>query len=471
MTLDTRDSIAPMDGEHELPFREVARGLSTPCWISDVEGSIVWVNEAWINYTGLDAHAVVEQGLESLHDPAILPEVRRRWDIAKKRQTPDEMTFPLRGRDGNFRPFLTRVVPIRDSAGVVTRWFGTNTDVSAQAEAERALRESQARLELATEAAELGVWDWDLDSDRFVYSPRARAICGLPVDSDITYNDVVRVTHPEDFPRTSAQAERAFDPAVRDTAPYRYRVVRPGGEVRWVLAHGRAIFIGNDEHARAVRYVGTLQDITERVMAQERQTLLMREVDHRAKNALAIAQALVHLTPADDPKIFKRTVEGRIASLARAHGLLAKGSWEGAELRTLIEQELRSFGFSTSDMITLDGPRYDLSASQAQSMALVLHELSANATKHGALGNAHGRLVVTWAAAEDGSLSLDWNERAPNARQVEQRPPGFGFTMIEELIVSQMGGRWTREWRPQGLNCVIALPRKRPALRANAKLN
>ncbi len=125
----------------ELPFRQVAQHLPTPCWISDAEGNIVWANDAWVDYTGMTPEMIRTEGLERLHDPAIYPLVRRQWAKTKAAGEPVEITFPLLGRDGRFRPFLTRVTPLRNSRGRITRWFGVNTDVSAQAGAESRFRE------------------------------------------------------------------------------------------------------------------------------------------------------------------------------------------------------------------------------------------------------------------------------------------------------------------------------------------
>ena len=159
--------------------------------------------------------------------------------------------------------------PIKDADGRVTGIFVEGHDVTERRTAESALRESQARLELATEAAELGIWDWDVATGRMTYSARARTICGFPPDLDVTYEDAERVTHPEDYPRTAAMAQRALDPALREQKPYEYRLLRPDGEVRWVVARGEAVFADVDGSERAVRYVGTLQDITERKRAVE----------------------------------------------------------------------------------------------------------------------------------------------------------------------------------------------------------
>lgn len=126
------------------------------------------------------------------------------------------------------------------------------------------MQDSEACLALATEAASIGIWEWDIASGRMVYSAQAKAICGFPPDHDVTYDDARRVTHPEDYRRTSAIARRALDPAVPEEVPYEYRIVRPDGAIRWVLAHGRAVFESTSGEVKAVRYVGTLQDITRR---------------------------------------------------------------------------------------------------------------------------------------------------------------------------------------------------------------
>ena len=143
-----------------------------------------------------------------------------------------------------------------------------------------AAQESE-RIALAAEAAQLGIWEWDVSSNTFVYSQRARAICGFEPDSEVTYADVVRVTHPEDFPRTSAQAQRALDPAIRERTPFEYRVLRCDGAVRWVRAYGYAVFSDHETEPKALKYVGTLEDITERVLA--------RRADEEAARQISLA--------------------------------------------------------------------------------------------------------------------------------------------------------------------------------------
>jgi PAS domain S-box-containing protein len=115
----------------------------------------------------------------------------------------------------------------------------------------------------------LGIWDWNLETGHMNYSPRARWISGFSPDEPITIDKVRGVTHPEDLPRTSELARRALDPNIRATDPYEYRIVRSDtGEVRWALAYGEAVFKRVGDTTKAVRFLGTIEDITERKLAE-----------------------------------------------------------------------------------------------------------------------------------------------------------------------------------------------------------
>src|SRR5437868_6682720 len=107
------------------------------------DGWIFWYNRLWYQFTGTTPEEMEGWGWQTVHDPGKLPEVLAQWKISIETGEPFEMTFPLRGSDGAFRPFLTRVFPVKDADGQVLRWFGTNTDITEQVEAETALRNSE----------------------------------------------------------------------------------------------------------------------------------------------------------------------------------------------------------------------------------------------------------------------------------------------------------------------------------------
>jgi PAS domain S-box-containing protein len=156
-------AIAADGAAEDLPFRELAKHLATPCWISDAEGVIVWVNDAWLAYTGVDVETIRAEGLKTLHDPTVYGDVVRKWMAMKAAGVADEMTFPLRGKDGRLRPFHTRVVPLRDSTGRITRWFGTNTDISAQSQTEAQLRSREEQWREVFDRAGDGIFITDAE--------------------------------------------------------------------------------------------------------------------------------------------------------------------------------------------------------------------------------------------------------------------------------------------------------------------
>ncbi|HEY0113231.1 MAG TPA: response regulator [Allosphingosinicella sp.] len=133
--------------ESERQFRTLANSIPTLCWIAGPDGHIFWYNRQWYDFTGTEPGDMEGWGWQSVHDPEVLPEVLERWRSSLETGQAFEMVFPLRRYDGKFRPFLTRVQPVRDSDGRIVRWFGTNTDIAAQRAAEQALEEKASDLE------------------------------------------------------------------------------------------------------------------------------------------------------------------------------------------------------------------------------------------------------------------------------------------------------------------------------------
>jgi PAS domain S-box-containing protein len=151
------------------------------------------------------------------------------------------------------------------------------------------LEESRARLALAVSATSLGIWDWDLTTNRMDYSDRAKEIFGFPLQGEVTFEMARDATHPEDLARTFALARQALDPEIKLKAPYEYRIVRPDGEVRWVIAHGECVFGAVDGETRALRYVGTIQDVTEAKKVEQ----ALRTSEERLRLVLGAARLAV----------------------------------------------------------------------------------------------------------------------------------------------------------------------------------
>ena len=183
------------------------------------------------------------------------------------------------------------------------------------------------------------------------------------------------------------------------------------------------------------------------------QELLAHEVDHRARNALAVIQSIVALTPGDDSLYFANAVRGRIHAMATAHNLLSESRWRGANLLNLVKEELAPYAQSS---IKIAGEAVSIAPSIAQSLALVLHELATNAAKYGALKDSEGSLSVSWQLSDE-RLELNWREEG-NADVVPPSRAGFGSKVIETSITGQLQGQIERDWKASGLVCSIRIP-------------
>lgn len=184
------------------------------------------------------------------------------------------------------------------------------------------------------------------------------------------------------------------------------------------------------------------------------QELLAREVDHRARNALAVIQSIVSMMPPTSGPTLAKVIEGRIRAMGRAHTLLSQTRWEGADLASLVDEELEPY--RAGDRISIHGPAVAIKPNVAQNFALAIHEMATNAAKYGALSTPKGRLDVSWALEAD-RLVLRWKETGgPQASRPEKL--GFGTKVIEASIKRQLDGSIENEWTADGLRITLAVP-------------
>ena len=312
------------------------------------------------------------------------------------------------------------------------------------------LLESEQRRSLAIAAGKMGSWDWDWVNGDWMWDEGQFQIFGLdPRTFEVTPSNVQRFLHPDD----TDELRKAVAQFTKGIKSYEaeFRIIRPDGEVRWCVGTAAATL---DKAGRVIRVSGVTVDITERKQAEERQNLLAREVDHRAKNALALAQSIVRLTRGENVKSYIRSVEGRINALARVHTVLSLSSWQGAEIRRLVDEELAPY--ASGDQIRLSGPEVQLEPATAQTLALATHELVTNSAKYGALSALSGRLSVDWEEQTD-RLRIIWSETGgPRVETPASR--GFGTRSVIASIESQLGGEAEFDWRPEGLVCRLSVP-------------
>jgi PAS domain S-box-containing protein len=315
------------------------------------------------------------------------------------------------------------------------------------------LLESEQRRSLALAAGNLGSWDWDLTTGRILWDEGQHAIYGVtPGEFVVTPEHYKVLILPEDWERLQVGMQSLLDQGRPHQAEFRIR--RPNGDLRWCASTAAAT---QDDTGKVVRISGVTMDITERKEAEERQGLLAREVDHRAKNAMAIVQSIVRLTKAESVSNYVSVIEGRIKALSRAHALLSNSRWQGADLDKLADEELAPYRSSQLDRISISGPKVTLEPTEAQTIALALHELATNAAKYGALSSAAGKLALSWEAQAD-ALTIHWHETAGPATQAPT-VTGFGTQIITGSIERQLGGSTNFKWLPSGLRCTLTIPR------------
>lgn len=225
-----------------------------------------------------------------------------------------------------------------------------------------------------------------------------------------------------------------------------------------------------EESGPAAHLAVSALDVTERVQASATLRLIMRELDHRMKNTLQVIQGIIRRTARAHTSVesFEHALLGRIGTMARAHSLLAEERWMGADLRSVILQELEPFDESHSARVS--GPPLRIHPRGALAFSMAVHELGTNATKYGALSVPQGRVAIDWALeGQDGDRALIFTWRESNGPRVhEPTQRGFGSLLLERSLAYDLDGQTEMEFRPDGVVCRITLPweRVKPAMAA-----
>jgi two-component sensor histidine kinase/CheY-like chemotaxis protein len=322
--------------------------------------------------------------------------------------------------------------------------------------ADRLGRSEQGRS-LAMVAGNMGSWDYELESGTWFWDEGQSRLFGVDHARFVpSLESVRRGVHGDDWKKVQ-DSFRQLTPENK-TCELEFRTVRPNGEIRWCIAAAVGSF---NESGGLAKLSGVTTDITDRKLAEERQALLAREVDHRAKNTLAVVQAIVRMAKRDGIEDYVRAVEGRIGALAQTHELLSQSRWEGADILRLVLDELAPYRSDGQQRVTAVGPSLVLVPEQAQLVAMAIHELATNAAKYGSLSVESGRVDVSWSTAE-GTLSLIWRE-ADGPKVVVPNKFGFGTKIISSLGGGRRG-RTEFDWRPAGLTFTLELQcRDQPA--------
>jgi two-component sensor histidine kinase len=255
----------------------------------------------------------------------------------------------------------------------------------------------------------------------------------------------------------------ALDPAEPKRAATQFRLRRGEGKVHWAETFGLSYFEGDGRDRRAASVVGTAADITERKEREEERKqrekkvhLLMREVNHRAKNMLSVVDAIARQTVASSIKDFVERFSERIQALAASQELLVRSEWQGVDVRDLVHGHLTYFADLMGSRIAVQGPKLRLNPASAQAIGLALHELATNAAKYGALSTGTGRVDVGW-GTDSGIFTMSWTEQGgPAVSPPKER--GFGTVVMKEMAERSVDGRVELDYAPSGVIWNLTCP-------------
>ncbi|MBZ5504508.1 MAG: PAS domain S-box protein [Acidobacteriia bacterium] len=265
---DTSVDVPSIIGEAQ--YRSVIDLLPQAVWIAGPEGTVIYCNQYWCEFSGLSLAQTAENGWVSILHPEDRPRAFASWRRAIAAGTPNQGEYRFRrARDGEYRWHLTQGVPMKDAGGRVMQRIGIAIDIHAQKANEIALRERDEQLHLAIEAARLGTWDYVLEGRRFSTSYRAKAMFGSPPDVELTYEGYLAIVHPEDRGLVREAYGRATSPNGLSEFEIHYRIMRPDSAVRWIAARGKGVFSGAGSQRKPVRLTGTVQDITDKKLADQ----------------------------------------------------------------------------------------------------------------------------------------------------------------------------------------------------------
>jgi PAS domain S-box-containing protein len=361
-------------------------------------------------------------------------------------------------RHGEVRWIESRVLVSYNELGRPVRRIGANIDVTERKRAEQALAERNIQLTLAAKSGLVGTYAYDADTEIMQISAGYAAIHGFPEGTtEISRSECLAGVHPDDIERVEDLRSEAFRECRREYN-VEYRIIRPGGELRWVESR---CFLSFSGEGHPERIVGVSIDITERKQVEEQQRTLLAELDHRVKNALSTVSAVVSHTQEGNRSVanFAAALKGRIRSMATTHELLSARRWQGIALAELVRRELAPY--TTRNNTDINGPDILLKPEAGQAMAMVLHELVTNAAKYGALSTNNGRVSVRWDRQPNGHshsyLVFEWQEIGGPSVVVLGKS-SYGTSTIRDLIPYEFSGRVDLVFAPEGVRYRLELP-------------
>lgn len=367
--------------------------------------------------------------------------------------------------DGSSVVVSLNIDPLRSSRGELVGAVNCFIDITDRKRMDAALEESRVRaleqeqrLAATYEHAAIGISEIAPDGGFLRVNEAICAITGYSRE-ELLGNRLFSYTHPDDAD-PDREAFRKQVAGELDFYSVEKRFIRKDGRVIWMSVRSSPVRSADDRLLYVVRVV---QDVTDRKVAEQRQKLLIDELNHRVKNTLATVQSLAAQTArgTHDPQAFRERFEGRLIALSKAHDQLTVHHWESADLRELLSGTFAPYAGIGPERVILRGEDIVLRPRAVLTLAMAMHELATNAAKYGALSVPGGAIELHWRPERDETgravLRIDWTERGGPPVAVPERR-GFGSKFIEGSIAAELGGSARLTFAPEGLRCEIAVP-------------
>jgi PAS domain S-box-containing protein len=344
---------------------------------------------------------------------------------------------------------------LAELAAVAGSLFELKDEARVRARTAAELIKEEWRHALTLEAGKVGSWVWDIRSGDVAANDILRRMFGFDPIRSISVDEIFAAVASEDRAALDSALEEAFEDGTDFVSEYR---VKSG---RWLIARGRVY--QRDATGKPLIMMGVNIDITDAREAADHTRHLLRELNHRVKNTLAMIQSLARQTVRKnpDPKDFIEAFSGRLRTLSEAHALLSDRNWSGIGLVELIQSQVGPYLIERPDALVIEGEDVQLPPDHALGLGLILHELSSNAIRYGALSNRNGKVTIGWTqiGGSERQLELNWTESG-GPPVIEPKEPGFGSQLIRRSLDKILDSHVTLEFPGSGVEARIALPLK-----------
>jgi PAS domain S-box-containing protein len=441
--------------ESEARFREMADNSPVMVWVTEADGRCTYLSRRWYEFTGqTEADGLGFGWLSATHpDDKILSE--QKFNEATALYAPFSLEYRLRRADGTYRWCIDAASPRIGAMGEFLGYVGSVIDITDRKANEQALRTAHDTFRHLVDRSPFGIYVVDSDFRLVQVSQGAQKVfVNVRPILGRDFAEVLRSLWPEPFATEAIGRFRhtlATGEAYHSTATVERR-----SDIDAVEAYDWKVerITLPDGRPGAVCH---FYDLTERHAYHAKIETLMREVNHRAKNMLALVDVVAKQTAASSSEDFVERFSSRVRALAASQDLLVQTEWEGADLFALIESQFLHFKDLIGERIILHGPSVYVAPRAAQTVGMAMHELATNSAKYGALSNETGSVEISWKLVqekEERGFAMSWIERG-GPRVVPPTRRGFGQRVAKTIVESELAGQVKLDYLESGLEWTL----------------